>query len=431
MNFKSINKFAIFLLLAHRLYAGIDTVYLELAVSGLQTLPIGVVPFQKGGGDWGALQELPEVILQRDLYLSGRFAPEVFARPDSAGMAKARIAYYVTGRIQQRPDGRYTIECRLLAAQSGELITGNTYTVDALSYRQAIHDFSDRITWQLYGARGIARTRLAWVAKIDGFKQIVVADYDGFNRVQATKHASINTMPTWGRDNNSLYFVSFRNGPSQIFVRDLSKGTVRSLFSGTGQAFSPDASPVNDQILLALSQDGSSDIFRGDLNTGKIQRLTFHWAVETSPAWSPNGHEILFTSDRTGRPQLYVMGSDGSDLRRLTHLSSYTDHAAWSPTGDRIAYTAMDGGRFNIYTCSVDGRDIMQLTVNAGDNERPTWSPDGMLIAFSSTRTGQPNIFLMRKDGSGVTRITHSGENTLPTWSYFDKQVEPNPGAKP
>jgi TolB protein len=30
----------------------------------------------------------------------------------------------------------------------------------------------------------------------------------------------------------------------------------------------------------------------------------------------------------------------------------------------------------------------------------------------------------MRKDGSNVTRITNSGENTSPTWSFFYEAIK-------
>ena len=76
-----------------------------------------------------------------------------------------------------------------------------------------------------------------------------------------------------------------------------------------------------------------------------------------------------------------------------------------------------EDGHFDVTTD--DGRDIVQLTSNAGNNEHPTWSPDGKLIAFSSNRSGSYQIYIMRKDGSNVTRITNSGENTSPTWSFF------------
>jgi TolB protein len=83
----------------------------------------------------------------------------------------------------------------------------------------------------------------------------------------------------------------------------------------------------------------------------------------------------------------------------------------------------MDNGKMNIYTCALDGSDIVQLTNNAGNNEHPTWSPDGKLIAFSSNRSGTYQIYIMRKDGANVTRITNSGENTAPTWSFFNEEI--------
>ena len=171
-------------------------------------------------------------------------------------------------------------------------------------------------------------------------------------------------------------------------------------------------------FVLAGLENGSAKA--GDAEGKKSRRISYLKSSQTSPAWSPRATEILFTSDRGGGPQIYVMGRDGSDVRRVTFMGRYNEKAAWSPTGDRIVYTSMDNGKMNIYTCAFDGSDIVQLTSNAGNNEHPTWSPDGNLIAFASDRSGTYQIYIMRRDGSNVTQITKQGENTSPTWSWYD-----------
>jgi len=399
-------------------YSAVDTITVDLAVSTLKTLPVGVVPFSQSQGDWSRLEESPDKTVERDLRLSGRFEPVEAAQYDLLKFSKAQAKYFITGSLVKDGPGKAKLECKLLVTSSKEMVLGSSYTVPVEGVRGAIHQFMDKVVYQLWAARGVASTKMSWVTRIDGKKQIVMADYDGFNRRQVTSHNSINTMPAWSKDNSKIAFVSFRGDKPQLHEKDLNTGAVRLLFPNMGQTFSPAVNPVTGELLFAVSSEGGTDIWLGSSSSGKTERLSFHRSSETSPAWSPYGSEILFSSDRGGGPQIYVMMRDGSDMRRVTFMGKYNEGAVWSPEGDRIAYSSMDGGNLNIYTCALDGSDILQLT-NAGNNEHPTWSPDGMLLAFSSNREGSSQIYIMRKDGTGATRITKGGENTSPAWSYY------------
>ncbi|HSQ41264.1 MAG TPA: translocation protein TolB [Fibrobacteraceae bacterium] len=404
--------------------SSVDTVYLEIAVEGVRTVPVGVIPFGHDSSDWSLLDEHPEEILARDFFLSGRLEP--VPQPSFSRLAffKARAAYYVTGQLSHRDDGTIQVDCRLKATQSQQQIIGQSYPISPNQYREAIHDFADQVLFQITGASGVASTRLAYVAKYKSDKQIIVSDYDGHNAAQITHGDGLHFMPSWNQDGSKLYYTRFQNSSSHLVERTVATGAERSLFSKLGQCFSPVANPTGADILFTVASAGASDIWRGVPATGKTERLTYQKTSETSPSYSPNGQEILYSADRGGAPQIYIMDKDGADARRVTFLGRYNESAAWSPAGDRIVYTSMEGGQFNIYTCNLDGEDVVQLTSNAGNNEHPVWSPDGMLIAFSSTRSGTSQIYLMRKDGSGVTRITSGVEHTWPTWAPFTPKGE-------
>ena len=73
-----------------------------------------------------------------------------------------------------------------------------------------------------------------------------------------------------------------------------------------------------------------------------------------------------------------------------------------------------------IFVVDSTGGTIRQLTSGGGSNEYPTWAPDGRHLAFQSNRTGSWQIYTMLLEGSEPRRITHSGNNTSPSWSgYF------------
>ncbi len=413
------------LFLATSLWAAIDTIAVDVGISVFKTMPIGVVPFAEAGAEDSKLQEKPHETVSRDFSLSGRFEVVSSPRFDLVKFSRARAKFYVTGKLEPAASGKWKLSCFLYASQTKDLVLGESYTVDADDIRTAVHRFTDKVIRELWGVRGVASTELAWVSKIDGVKQIVVADYDGFNRKQLTSDTTISMMPAWGPENREIIYVSFRNGKGQLFRKNLSTRKETRLFPAQAQTFSPAVNPVTGELLFSSLTDGKTDLYLGNMETGAAKRVSFIRASQTSPAWSPRASEILFTSDRGGGPQIFVMSKDGSDMRRLTFMGRYNEQASWSPDGDRIVYASMDNGKMNIYTCAIDGSDIVQLTSGAGNNERPTWSPDGMLIAFASDRSGSYQIYIMRKDGSNVTRITNGGENTSPSWSWYPEDTNP------
>ena len=405
-------------------FAAIDTIAVDVGLSGFKTMPIGVVPFAEPKGKVSWIEEKPHEIVSRDANLSGRFDVIASDKFNLALFSRNRAKHYITGKAVVLSDGRVQLDCYLYVSQTKDLLLGETYKVQQKDMRRAVHDFFDKVVKRLWGDRGVASTKLAYVSKIEGVKQVVVADYDGFHRSQITRDTSISMMPVWMKGNKGLVYVNFKTRRPRLYFKTFG-GVENPLFTDLDQTYSPAVNPKTGELLFSSTVDGKTDLYIGNMQTGKARKFAYLKSNQTSPAWSPFATEVLFTSDRGGGPQIFVMGKDGSDMRRVTFMGRYNERASWSPSGDRIAYTSMDGGLMNIYTCALDGSDITQLTSNAGNNEHPTWSPDGKLIAFSSNRTGSYQIYIMRADGSNVTRITKGGENTAPTWSWFYDEINP------
>ncbi|MBR2272510.1 MAG: PD40 domain-containing protein [Fibrobacter sp.] len=409
------------LMLAGPTFAAIDTIAVDVGISVFKTMPIGIVPFEEESAiKWPS--EAPHKILTRDANLSGRFEAVPSDRFDLVLFSKKRARQYVTGKAEKLANGKIKLDCFLYAAETKDALLGESYTVKPYEVRRAIHSFFDKVVYRLFGERGVASTKLAYVSKIEGVKQVVISDYDGFSRKQITRDSSINMMPVWQKGNKGLVYVNFRNNRPSLYSIAFG-GKETPIFTQFSQTFSPAVNPKTGELLFAVTDEGKTELYRGDMKKGTAQKFLHLKSNQVSPSWSPYASEVLFTSDRGGSPQVYAVGKDGTDVRRITYMGHYNERASWSPEGDRIVYTSMDDGKMNIYTCALDGTDIVQLTSNAGNNEHPSWSPDGKLIAFASDRGGNYQIYIMRKDGSGVTRITNGTENTSPTWSwYFDEK---------
>ena len=283
-------------------------------------------------------------------------------------------------------------------------------------WRELAHDISNEIVHFLTGDIGIFRTKIAYVRRIDGAKEIFIAEYNGVGEKQLTHTGTINISPAFSPDGRTIYFTSYLAGDPQLFRVSVHSGETERLTAFNGIAAAPAISPEGNKLACTLSKDGNSEIYVLDLEGNVIKRLTRHRSIDSSPTWSPDGRMIAFSSDRTGAPQIYVMDSDGLNVRRLTFIGGYNDSPIWSDRGDRITFVSRTKqGRFDLASIDTSGADYRIMT-EVGHNENPHFSPDGKHIIFSSTRLSEGDIYTMDLSGRNQRRITRSANCSNPTW---------------
>ncbi len=379
------------------------------------TINVAVLPFQGTDKirDFADLAS-PEAVIRADLEFSGR--TKIVQPPadtwDSTFFAQKSVATVVTGFVRMGAvEGDVEIRFQLLDALSREKLAEKTYSGKKKDLRRLSHRFSDDAIFQLFGERGIASTRIAYVRGKDGHKEIWTMDYDGFGSAPWTKNGSINLSPAWDRE-GALVWSSYLGGDgAHLWRQQIGQKPTRFLPSAPGMQISASASPIDGEIALAVSLDGQTEIFRSPPN-GPAVRLTYSPALEVSPTWSPNGYEIAFTSDRTGSPQVYAMDREGSNLHRITWVGGYNDQASWSPMGDRIAF-ARQVGEFQILTISPEGNDEKWL----GQGEQPKWSPDGRHLIFIRHNGQKSDLWTCNADGTQPRQLTFFSDATQPAWS--------------
>ena len=356
-------------------------------------------------------QARPEEVLRSDLNFSGRFEiVPVAGKADTTFFNRNGITTVVRGSARHLAGGEIEIRYQLLDALSNQALTEKTYSGKARDLRRLSHRFSDDAVFQVYGERGIASTRIAYVLGRPGKKEIWAMDYDGFGAEPLTRNGSINLAPTFDRDGN-LIWISFYGGKGAQAVKMAPGGKMRPLTSLGGTHSSVTVSPMDGEIAIASSQSGQSQIYRANASGGNMVRLTYNDAIQTSPAWSPNGWELSFTSDRTGKPQVYIMDREGSSTRRLTFQGGYNDQATWSPNGDRIAFGRL-AGDWQVVTTRPDGTDEQVIA----NGRNPKWSPDGRQIVYMVEWSGKSDIWVCNPDGTGRRQLTHNGNASLPSW---------------
>lgn len=356
----------------------------------------------------------PHEVLAADLDFSGRFdlVPVPPTGWDSAGLAQKSVAVLASGLVTKgAAEGEIRLRMRLSDVSTREVLVEKTYVGRGRDLRRLVHRFSDDVVFQMFGERGIATTRIAFVRGKPGHKEIWTMDYDGFGAEPWTKNGGINLSPTWDRD-GGLIWSSYVGGKGARLWRQVPGEKARLLLPSVGgMQISASTSALDGEVAMALSDGEQTEIWRGQPE-GRPLRLTYSNALEVSPSWSPNGWEIVFTSDRTGEPQVYAMDREGSNIRRVTWTGSYNDQPSWSPTGDRLAFARLAGG-FQILTIAPDGSGERWI----GPGEQPKWSPDGQHIVFTRAGGRSSDIWVCRADGSRPRALTFFGDASMPSWS--------------
>jgi TolB protein len=408
--------------------AGQAKVYIDIGSPTFRPFPIAIVGFEALSPAARDATKSVYAILANDLRISGLFGmiePEDFPR----WQPKQRLSEgeyrewletgaeaVVWGAVRQEGD-RVNIDFSFLDLIERALTTGR-YAGGVGTLRNIAHRMGNEIIRQVTGEKGVLETRIAYVSKATGNKEVRAIDFDSQNPTPITSNGSINLSPAWSPDRRIIAYTCFKRRNPDLYFTDLSDRSHRLFLGAAGLNAAPAWSPDGKRLALMMRKEGNSEIFVIDRDGSNLVQLTHTGYSEASPTWSPDGKRLAFVSDRTGTPQIYVMDLASKETSRLTFHGNYNASPDWSPRGDRIVYCGRIDQRFDILTTKIDGSENLMLTSEAGSNEDPVWSPDGQYIAFSSTRVGGPHVFVMNANGTNQRQLTRNeGGETQPSWS--------------
>lgn len=304
-------------------------------------------------------------LLSTDLKRTGMISPVV------AGTGE----YVATGE-----SGLSSLTGKLVNRKTGAQVFSQTFNGTG---RAPVHEFADAITKAVTGIPGFASSKIAFIAKSNGAKELFLADIDGAGARAVTHDGVISSCPALSRDGSKLAYTSYKSGYADVYLINLATGdrTRIAFFPGinSGPSFSPDGS----QIALTLSKDGNPEIYTMPISGGTPNRITRTRGGETSPSWSPTGDRLVYSSDDHGSPQLFVSTAQGvGEMDHLVTGNSYCTKPDWSPDGKSIAFTTRLGGQFQIGVFDVATRNGRLITTSGGQD--PAWTRDSRHLVYSN-----------------------------------------------
>jgi TolB protein len=337
-------------------------------------------------------------VLKFDLYVQGfSFVSSDTAQYQISGSAKGNVTGSVAAKFARK------------------IILSRSYT--GASLRRQAHAFADDIVLAITGKKGIAQTKITFVAAPADYGpgEIYVSDFDGFNAQAVTHDGAIVAAPTWVPGRLALYYTSYSPGNPDIFYHDLGTGrrSIVAKFSGlnTGAAVSPDGS----KVAMILDKAGVVNVYVCNADGTGLKRLTTT-EEDSSPCWSPDGQWICFATKVAERRMLEKVPAGGGTSERIpTPEAPNPTEPDWSPDGKWIAFTRqVGGGEFDICVAPASGGTPTVLVAG----EDPSWSPNSRTLVFTRRAAGRHTLSVLdvfTKQVKDIGRI--SGNDSQPAWA--------------
>ena len=212
-----------------------------------------------------------------------------------------------------------------------------------------------------------------------------------------------------------LLFFSDREGPTRLFVLNLTSGATRRVGSAGDWAdeegrWSPDGKRI--AFASTRGQKGNFDIFVMDADGANVIRLTDHPAAEQGPVWAHDAKSLFFTGERDGRGEIYRVWLADKRVERITSGLDRAIMPATSPDGRYLAYAAQLLIGFQIHLLDFTTGKTQRITAGGGSC-RPSFSPDSKELAFVRIAQEPSRIEAVRENGG---RILLEDKKL---WSYY------------
>jgi TolB protein len=324
-------------------------------------------------------------------------------------------------KVQLGLGGEQQLEARLrlFRSSNGRLELETSAKGSLLEVRKMGHQLANAVYRHYTGEEGPFLKKIVFVKTVGQRRNIHIADWDGAN-AQALTQTSINLLPAFAANNQTVAFTSYDSGNPDIVQKKLDGGKATALVANRNMATGVAFSKNGRSMAWAQSEGESTQLWMARVDGKEARKLTqTPYYLNTSPSFTPDGKSIVFVSNRAGGPQLYLMDLEKNAVRRLTFQGSYNQTPKVSPKGDWVAFTARDEKRrFDIFLTHLQTGEVRRVTQDQGDNEEPSFSPDGRLLLFVSTRLGSSHIFVSTLDGKVQLPLPmERGSFATPVWS--------------
>ncbi|MFO8032259.1 MAG: hypothetical protein R6U22_06925 [Desulfohalobiaceae bacterium] len=319
---------------------------------------------------------------------------------------------------RQEGDGAVRVELRLFDAFARELLVGRGYVLsEEDQVPEAGNRFSAEVMQELTGNSAFFRSRLAFVRKSEGEKEVYTSTPQGDNPRQISDFGLISLSPAWSWDGSKLAFTLLGEERHELLIWHAESGETESIPLPANTIISPVYNPEGELVISADPQ-GNPDIFYLDQEGRLGEKLVDSWAIDISPDFDASGENMVFVSSRLGNPHIFLLDLEEEKVKRISFEGSYNTNPSISPDGRFVAYSRQTEQGHKLILHDLENGQEKQLTQGSGDDEDPAWGPDSFFLAFASNRSGEYRLYVTTRHGDKPKEIpTGPGEATFPAWN--------------
>jgi tricorn protease len=225
----------------------------------------------------------------------------------------------------------------------------------------------------------------------------------------------------------------YRGGMADdVWLHDFKTGETKSLTNNPAQDICPMWGP-NDTIYFLSDRDGRMNLFSTDLSGKEAKQLTtfkdfdikFPSIGKDAIVFEQAGYIWRFDIPSGQAAPLAIQIKEDFAIGRsgLVDAGKHVESVSPAPDGQRAIVVA----RGDIFSVPAREGAPRNLTRTSNAHERDAlWSPDGKWIAYNSDTTGENELYLRSQDGKGEPQQLTNGADTYyyqALWSPDSKKL--------
>jgi len=292
-------------------------------------------------------------------------------------LSHKEAGYILRYRLVNDGNGGFKAEVKLLQ-NSLELFT-KTYLLKQSEMLVFLsHSIAYDINAKMGGAPLEWMKRKVLLVRLSGARrsEIVAADYTlAYQKVILS--GGMYGFAKWAnREQTDFYYTALSDFKPTIYKANLASGVKRSIVSSDGMAVCSDVSEDGSKLLLTLAPNGQPDIYLYDLMTNEKKRVTDYSGIDVNGQFM-GSDTIAFVSNRFGNPNIFSKKIDSSAINQLVYEGK--NNSSFTTYRHLLVYKTRDGDGFDLRLASLNNSGSRRLT-SSGDNDYPRFSYDGEAV---------------------------------------------------